>query len=233
MRAVLCGLVLASSAFANGAIQGTVTYERALPKGTLQDRSSDPACGVKQVGDETLLVGPRKGLQNVLVRLEDAPPVAPGPLAPVSVFQRGCSYEPRVQGAVEGQKLLIRNDDPTLHNVHAYRDTRSLFNIAQPPGPRVVEKSVAPGTEVMRLKCDVHPWMAGYVIFGKSSYFAVTRPDGSFELKDVPPGSYTLTTWHEALPRRSLGVVVLEGKAVHVHIELSQVPAPAAGDKKG
>ncbi len=130
-----------------------------------------------------------------------ATPVPPLPLPPVRVEQRGCSYVPRVQAALAGQTLVVENQDPLLHNVHAFAGSKGLFNVAQPPRATPVKRE-PPGVEVLRLKCDIHPWMFGWVVFNDNPYFAVTGADGRFALHGVPPGTYQLAVWHELLGAR-------------------------------
>ena len=129
-------------------------------------------------------------------------------------------YRPRLQGAIAGQPISIRNDDGTLHNVHAYEVSHTLFNVAQPPGSPAVAKTFSePG--VVKLKCDVHPWMVGYVVVTKSPDFAVTKPDGSFDIVGVPAGTYTLQTWHEKLGAKTAQVTVQAHAPVNVPIAYS------------
>ena len=146
----------------------------------------DPACDA-QVPDETVLVKDGK-LANVLVRLTGALPRVAVPTVPVVIDQQGCTYRPRVQGAMAGQTIQIRNSDGTLHNVHSYAGARTLFNRAQPPGARPMDTTFPPGTEVVKLKCDVHPWMLGWVVVGEHPWHAVSGADGRFELAGGPGG---------------------------------------------
>jgi hypothetical protein len=144
------------------------------------------------------------------VQIKDAPP-SPVPPQPVVIDQKGCSYKPHVEVAVEGQKIEVRNDDNTLHNVHSFNRGKTLFNQAQPPQGRPIEKAVT-GVNVLKLRCDVHPWMVGYLVYSKNAYSAVTGPDGKFEIKNVPAGHYTVEAWHEKLGTQTAQVTVEEGK---------------------
>jgi len=138
------------------------------------------------------------------------------PTSDVMVDQKDCMYRPRVQGAVEGQKIMVRNDDGTLHNVHTYDGTKTLFNQAQPPKSPAIEKPIPKTANVVKLKCDVHPWMIGYVIVSKSPYFAVSHDTGQFEIKDVPAGTYTVEAWHEKLGTKTEQVTVTDGQTSDV-----------------
>ncbi|HEX4804191.1 MAG TPA: carboxypeptidase regulatory-like domain-containing protein [Myxococcaceae bacterium] len=198
--ASLAGAILLVSgvAFAAGSIEGTVAFSGTPPKPQKLNRKSDPVCAKKDFNDESVLLSSNgKALQNVLVRVKDAPPSAKMPTEDVMIDQKDCMYRPRVQGAVVGQKIKVRNNDPTLHNVHSYEGTKTLFNQAQPPGSAPIEKPLPKSDDLVKVKCDVHPWMAAFVVLNKSSYFAVTKEDGSFQIKDVPAGTYTIEAWHE------------------------------------
>jgi plastocyanin len=205
-------LLLAGAAFGGGTIAGSVSLSGPAPKAAKVKRTSDPVCAksAKELDDLTITVGKDgKSLDNVFVRVIG--PTGTAPAGDVTVDQHECNYEPRVQGAVAGQKIQVKNEDGTLHNVHAYDGTKTLFNQAQPPKSAAIEKSPPATTEVVKLKCDVHPWMAGYVIINKNPYFAVSK-DGKYEIKDVPAGTYTIEAWHEKLgTKKQENVKVADG----------------------
>ena len=98
-----------------------------------------------------------------------------------------------------GQPLEIINSDPTLHNIHALPKDNAEFNNGQPiQGMKMTHTFDKP--EVMvPFKCDVHGWMNAYVGVVDNPYFAVTDKDGKFDLKNLPPGTYTIEAWHEKL----------------------------------
>jgi len=210
-------LLVSGVSFGGGTISGTVSFTGTAPKPTKLNRKSDPICAKTEFDDEAVLTSKNgKGLQNVLVRINSAVPGAKVPTADVVVDQKDCMYRPRVQGAVEGQKIMVRNDDGTLHNVHTYDGTKTLFNQAQPPKSPPIEKPLPKTANVVKLKCDVHPWMIGYVLVSKSPYFAVSQDSGQFEIKDVPAGTYTVEAWHEKLGTKTEQVTVTDGKASDV-----------------
>jgi len=201
-----------------GTISGVVSFEGTPPAPPPAPASTDPACeGASR--DETSVAVRDGKLANVLVRISDAAVKAAGPGTPVVVRQKGCQYTPRVQGAVLGQALSIQNQDPTLHNVHSYEDHRSLFNNAQPPGAPAIVKPL-PSTEgVVRVKCDVHPWMAAFVVVGHNPYFAVSDDAGHFEIPNVPPGKYTLEAWQESLGTKTATVEVKAGQTAQASFQ--------------
>jgi plastocyanin len=118
---------------------------------------------------------------------------------PVKIDQAKCIYVPHVAGAQVNQTVLFLNSDPTLHNIHSYAKENETWNFGMPFEGMQIEK-IFPKPEIMiTMKCDLHPWMTGYLGIVSHPYFAVTREDGSFEFKDLPPGNYVIEAWHEKL----------------------------------
>lgn len=226
MKRQIIGIVLgfALPAWAGGTLAGTVTLKGPLPKPLAKLERTDPVCkGL--VDDPSFIVAKDgKGLVNAQVRVLDAPAGAV-PTEVITVDQKGCMYQPHVQGAVEGQKISIKNSDLTMHNVHAWGKQdgkeKALFNVAQPPGPRLVERDPK-ASDVVKLKCDVHPWMSAYVVYSKNPYFATTDAQGKFEIKNIPPGEYTVEAWHERLGTVTAKVKVVEGKSVDPKLALKK-----------
>jgi len=209
--------LLASGISFAGTIEGVVNFSGPAPKPQKLNRKADPICAKKDFDDETILTSKDgKALQNVLVRVTGNVAGGKMPTGDVMVDQRDCMYRPRVQGAVEGQKIMVRNNDGTLHNVHTYDGTKTLFNQAQPPKSPPIEKPLPKTANVVKLKCDVHPWMTGFVVVSKNPYFAVSEANGKFEIKDVPAGSYTVEAWHEKLGTKTEQVTVADGKPAEV-----------------
>jgi hypothetical protein len=129
-------------------------------------------------------------------------------------------YQPRVVVVQAGQTVEIKNSDATLHNVHTYKGTASLFNKASLQGLPPQKVKFPTTGDVVRFKCDVHPWMTGWVLVTDNPYFAVTRDDGAFNIANVPPGKYTLEIWHEKLGTETREITVEEGKPVDLKLEL-------------
>ncbi|MDC0709379.1 carboxypeptidase regulatory-like domain-containing protein [Stigmatella sp. ncwal1] len=204
-----------------GTIRGVVKFNGAPPEAAELAPSADPACEGMLLKDQSVLVKDGK-LQNVLVRVRGpVPGAAAAVTAPVVVDQQKCSYQPRVQGAVAGQPLQIKNSDGTMHNVRGMLGTKALFNVAQPPSAPPVTKPVPAEVELLQLKCDVHPWMRAYVAVSPHPYFVTTREEGVFALEGVPAGSYTLEAWHETLGTKTAEVTVKEGAPAEVSFDFS------------
>jgi hypothetical protein len=213
VSAVVCA---SSAAFAaGGTLTGTVSFEGTPPAMEPLKANADPFCSTTAATDETVLIKNGK-LRNVAIRLVNGP-AGTAPTEPVVIDQVACMYRPRVSVAVEGQQLLIKNSDGTLHNVHSYVGTKTAFNQAQPPNAAPLQKPFK-AADVMTLKCDVHPWMKGYIVYSKSPYAAVTAEDGKFEIKGIPPGKYTVETWHEKLGTQTQEVTVTEDKSTTLNV---------------
>ena len=216
-------LLVAGAAFANGSIAGTVGFSGTAPKMEKLNRKSDAVCAKKEFNDPSVTLSKdSKSLANVVVRItKNAPAGGKMPTEPVTINQEECMYHPHVQGAMEGQKIQVKNSDGTLHNIHAYAGTKTLFNQAQPPKAKEIEKDLKSAGDVVKLKCDVHPWMTGFVVMNKNPYFATTDESGKFEIKDVPAGTYTVEAWHEKLGTQTAEVKVEEGKPADPKLSFS------------
>jgi len=124
------------------------------------------------------------------------------PTTPIELNQEGCNYHPYVSGAMVGQPVAIKNSDPFMHNIHALpkNDGNSEFNIAQPSQGDVNDTKWTASIKVpevlVKMKCDVDPWMFSYIGVQDNPFFAVTDKDGNFKITGVPPGKYTLTAYH-------------------------------------
>jgi plastocyanin len=195
--ALLAATLLAPSGARGGEVRGTVRFEGPVPAAAQLEATKEKAVCGDAVPDESLLVSNGK-LRNVVVVVKGAPAPAPGKAV---LDQQRCRYVPHVQAVALGSSLEIVNGDPTLHNVHGYLGQATAFNVAMPSkDQRVTRKLTRPGLVVVR--CDVHAWMSAYVMVADAP-FAVTGEDGTFVVTGVPPGTWTVTAWHEKLGERS------------------------------
>jgi hypothetical protein len=207
-------LALSSTASAES-IKGTVSFKGTPPERKALDRTSDPVCAKTPRLAEDVVVENGK-LKDVLVRIKVgtaglAAPTAPE--TPAVITQSECMYTPRVVGVVAGQKLEIRNGDPTFHNVRGTLGAQILWNLAHLAGGAPhVRSDLGKAGQIVSLHCDVHPWMAAWAVVSDNPYFAVTGADGAFTLDGVPPGTYTVEAWHPTLGVKTARVKVKKGK---------------------
>jgi carboxypeptidase family protein len=173
-------------------------------------------CGKTQHHSESLLVGPGGGVKNAVVSIA---PIRRGKAFPAggrpALDQRGCWFVPHVQVVPAGVEIDIINSDGILHNIHTFPKRNPPINMAQPKFKKVLTHAFAL-PDVVRVACDVHNWMNAWIIVADHPYHAVTAEDGSFDLTEVPPGSYTLTAWHETLGHKEMSVDVTPGGATEV-----------------
>jgi len=194
-------------------IAGAVKFEGAAPKMATIQMGADPYCQSQHptpVQDEEVVVGPAGELANVFVYVKN-PPAGnyPPPATPVMLDQKGCKYTPHVGGVQVGQKLDIRNDDDTLHNVHALPAVNSQFNEGQPVKGMIATKTLdKPELTPFKVKCDVHGWMKSYLAVMPHPFYAVSGMNGQFTIANLPPGTYTLVAWHEKYGQQEQSITV-------------------------
>ena len=198
-----------------GTITGKIKFTGTAPRNAAIDMSEEAACKAKYKttppAEETVVAGAANALANVFVYIREGLPASAkyqAPAAPVVLDQDGCRYQPHVLGIMVGQGLEIRNSDPVLHNIKAVAKKNRPFNVSQPTaGMKTVRTFSAP--EVMvNLECNVHGWMKAYVGVRPDPFYAVSGPDGSFTIKGLPPGTYTLEAWHERFGTQTATVTV-------------------------
>jgi len=184
-----------------GSIAGVVNYTNGDPDAPIK-MDADPVCAslhTEPVETETIVADAGK-LANVFVYVKEGAQGTYSPPGDAHVLnQIGCQYTPHVSGVMTGQKLLIRNSDQTLHNVHAMPENNEEFNQGQPFQGMELEKEFTTAEVMVRFKCDVHPWMGAYMAVLDHPFFTVSGADGSFEIDSLPAGDYVLEAWHETL----------------------------------
>ena len=188
-----------------GDVKGMAMLDGAAPANAAIKMNADPICmkaNTTPQSQETYTVGgDGKSLANVFVYVKDGLGnyVYDSPTGPATIDQKNCRYHPHVIGMRVGQPLEILNGDPTLHNIHALPKGNAEFNTGQPIQGMKTTHTFTAKEIMVPFKCDVHGWMNAYVGVLDHPYFAVTDKDGKFELKSLPPGTYTIEAWHEKL----------------------------------
>ena len=196
-------------------ITGRIKFDGKAPTPRVIRMDSDQLCMPEGPNtSEVIVVGPGNGLQNVFVYVKDGlgDRTFPAPKTPVVLDQKGCKYLPHVFGAQVGQPVTIVNSDNTLHNVHAVPKANSEFSFGQAMKGMKTTRTFDKPEVMVPFRCDVHGWMAAYGGVLAHPYFAVTKADGSFEIKGLPAGTYTVEVWHERLGTRTTKVTV-DGKS--------------------
>jgi plastocyanin len=206
----------AADAAAAGSLKGTAKFTGSALKPTRIDMSSDPNCAKSHptpATTEDMVVGANGGLANVVVYVSDGlgDKTFEPPQQPAIIEQKGCQYQPHVLALQANQKLDVVNSDATTHNIHPMPNNNREWNKTQPHGTPIEE--TFPREEIaIPVKCNVHPWMRGYIAVFKHPYFVVTDKDGNFDLKDIPAGTYTIKAWHEKLGTQSQKITVGTGE---------------------
>ena len=204
-----------------GTIQGKIVFNGVSPTRKVIPTKDVEVCGGPY--EETLVqIGPDKSVQNAVVYLVDiAKGKAWGPPAkPPEIDNVKCKFEPHVQ-VVRAGKLDVVNNDPVLHNTHGYYGRRTAFNLALPnKGQRIPVDLPRPGE--VRVDCDAHGWMEGWIYVTENPYYAVTGADGKFTIPDVPAGTYKLVATQPYAAPVEQSVTVAAGKPSDLSIELKK-----------
>jgi polysaccharide lyase family 4-like protein len=204
-----------------GIIKGKVLYQGQIATKKILPTKDSEVCG--EMREEPLIVvGPDKGVQDVVVYLKDVQKgKEPGkPAKKPEINNHKCQFEPHVQAVPVGS-IVIVNSDPVMHNTHGFLGKQTVFNQALPTKGMRIEKPIKkPG--MMRVECDTHGWMLAWIYAAEHPYYAVTKKDGTFSIPDVPPGSYTLVAWQEYTDATEVPVTVKSKEAAQQTIELKK-----------
>lgn len=205
-----------------GTIKGKVIFKGTIPMRTVLPTKDKEVCGGPR---KMALVAAGAGgeVKDAVIYLKDA---AKGkdwgkdvPKKP-EIDNVKCDFEPHVQ-VIRSGSIDIVNSDAVLHNTHGYYGKNTAFNVALPTqNGRVTKPLRRPG--VVRVDCDAHGWMEGWIYIVENPYFAQTGADGSFTLADVPPGNYTMVVWQEHVGATEMPVTVKAKETVQVPIELKK-----------
>lgn len=187
-------------------ITGKVFLKGAKPVRKKLEIDEDPACvKLNKAGlfEETVMVNANGTLANVFVYVKkglEGKQFAPPPATDVvTIDQKGCRFTPHVLGVRTGQTISVTNSDPLTHNIHPQPKMNREWNQSQPEGAPPLERRFVRPEMMIRVKCNVHSWMRAYIGAMEHPYFAVTGSDGSFEIRNLPPGEYTVEAWQEKL----------------------------------
>jgi len=215
-----------------GSVFGKVTYagKAALPK-KITPTTDKSICGVHgPILSEDLVVDSLGGVKNVVVTLTNITSGKPMfPIGYAILDQEGCVYRPHVLVVPVGQKLKISNKDGIIHNIHSHSALNPPFNFAQPGTVKEIDLNPFTSPELIKVTCDVHNWMSGYIWVTEHPYTVVAGEDGSYEITEIPAGKYKIEFWHETLGKLSQEIKIENGKATKLDIVY---PAKEKGVKK-
>jgi hypothetical protein len=207
-----------------GAIGGEVKFTDPPPQiKPIRVTKDQDYCG-ETLPNETYLVHPGGGLKNVVVFIE-SPPTGKevDPQKENFLYNDGCRYAPHVLAFQKGEKLRVKSNDPKLHIPHGYLGERTVFNLSLPFKNTILDAtSKIRKAGMMKVVCDTHAWMLGFVHVFDHPFFAVTNEQGAFLIPDLPPGSYVLKAWHEDGGIKSQEIVVPESGDVRVSFEFGK-----------
>jgi plastocyanin len=203
-------------------VSGTVKFDGTAPKAAKIDMSQDPNCQGQNTAENVVVAG--GDLANVFVYVKDGlgTRTFAVPTEPITLTQTGCRYHPHVLGVMTGQTVKIVNGDPTTHNIHPTPKDNREWNESQAPQASPLEKSFAREEIMLPVKCNQHPWMRMFVNVVKNPFYAVTGPDGKYEIKGLPPGDYTIAFVHEKLGEQDQKVTLAEKDSKTVDASFKQ-----------
>jgi plastocyanin len=210
----------------SGQITGTVKLDGQAPKQKVIDMSKEPSCAQIHAGSpvttEAVIAGANGGLKNVVVYISEGLSPADAAQVPAQsnqINQKGCQYLPHVVAVDTNQKVEVVNSDSTSHNIHPMPKPggpNHEWNKSQPPGAPPFQEAFGTEEVAIPVKCNVHPWMRGYIAVVKGPY-GVSDGDGNFTISNVSPGNYTLTAWQETYGTQTQKVTVAAGKPTAVN----------------
>jgi len=183
-----------------GTLIGNVKYQGNIPKPKPLKMDADPVCGAaheKRALSESFIVDDDFNLKNVLVWLKDVKYDGAPSTETAILDQKDCVYRPHVLGVQKGQKVLIKNSDATLHNIHSMAEVNDQFNFAMPKVVKEKETVFNSVEDPFYIKCDVHPWMKSWILVQDHPFFAITDSQGNFEIGNIPAGTYEVIAWQE------------------------------------
>ncbi len=200
-----------------GSVSGTVKLEGAAPKGKRIKMDAEAFCAAahkEPVIEEDMVTGDGGALANVVVYVKEGlgNRTFETPKEAVVIDQNGCLYRPHVVAMMSNQPFEVTNSDKTTHNIHPVPANNREWNESQAQGAPKISKTFTKEELAIPVKCNVHPWMKSYIAVFKHPYFKVTGKDGAFEIKNLPPGDYTLVAWHEKLGESQPAKVTVKAK---------------------
>jgi len=208
------GIISALQLARAGDITGTISLKGTPPaEREITPIKDNPDCVAMYPTDlpktKFYVVDASGNLADVVVYLKGVPSASTGATAdPVLLDQKGCLYSPQIMAVQTGQKIIVKNSDPCVHNIHTMPKQNPESNQVQMPGGADLTFTFDKPEPFLKFQCDVHPWMFAWVSVFDHPYFAVSGKDGKFTIKNVPPGKYTLEAAHRKLGTQDADIEV-------------------------
>lgn len=217
---------------AGGGVKGTVTYSGKVPRLKTFNMAIEAVCVAKHENDpenyparsEALVLGAGNTMGNIYVRIASGLPEREWevPSEPVVLNQDGCQYKPHVIALQVEQPIKFLNSDGVLHNLHTIPEENDETNVTMPPFLKETVRSFEYAEGPFPIKCDVHPWMGGFIAVSEHPFFDITGKDGKFEISGLEDGNYQLEFWHEKLGTRTADVTISGDETQTVDITFSR-----------
>jgi plastocyanin len=204
-----------------GVLEGTIKFKGEVPVNHSHMVVNNPDfCGAS-VLDETYLVDPtHHGIKNVVISIEGITRGKKESTSTIMIENKKCHFAPHMMTGMAGDSYEIRNEDPVLHNTHLYVEETSILNVAMPSGGKNIRRSIGQPA-IIKVKCDAHKFMLGWVFVSDSPYLAITNDEGSYQISEIPEGTYKVRIWHEGFPSKEKEVTILKGKKTELSLDLN------------
>ena len=199
-----------------GTLTGTIHLKGTPPARVAIDMSMDPACSLAGDNMTEQYTGDKGVLGDVFVYIKSGLPAssAPAGTPAIRIDQHGCRFVPHVAAVQAGGSVSFTNSDPTMHNVHTVTvGGNPGMDVSQGPGAAPQTRQFTSPETMLSIRCNNHPWMNAFLNVAPNAFFAVTAPNGTFTLKGLPAGTYTLAAVHEKLGEQDVQVTVAAGKS--------------------
>ena len=212
------------AASATATLTGNIVFEGEVPEAARIQMAADPFCLSHAEGatSQEVLVTDGGQLQNVILYVrsghEDASYSVPGDA--IVINQQDCTYAPHVFTMMANQELTIKNSDTTLHNIHAFAEVNTPFNIGQPVEGMETTKTFEQPEMPLPIRCDVHRWMSAFVGVFDHPFHTTSGDSGSYELK-LPPGTYEIVAWHEKYGEQVSTLEVADAESAELNFTFS------------
>ena len=214
---------------ASAQMSGRIYFKGTKPKLARIQMDQDPVCAAEDTEPVYVQDGAVNSdgtLPNVFVYIKSGLQQSnfPVPSQPAVLDQRGCIYVPHVLGVMVGQELKVISSDPTTHNVHVLPKDNREWNQSQIPGAAPIVKKFTHPEIMIPVKCNQHPWMRAYIGVTSNPFFAVTGSDGTFTIKGLPAGNYTLAAWTATFGTQEQNVSVQAGQSATADFTFGLTP---------